>query len=236
MISAVLRLFARDIAGQLDDVRLKPRDHLRPSLRYPWIVASVGRGQAGQAIERTVVEPVDRPFVHRPGPECSVEADRRRVPVEHRPFEFAEPSLDAPAGPWSRARPCRCPGHGARAARRCLRGKAQAARGMSRTSGTRGRSRPAGCRSRPRRPRRTHADRTGAGGNRRRWPGQISPASHRPPALVQGSRWLRESSGRAGRIWNASSVAFGLSIRSLLMGFVLAGLSRPARWPGSSRG
>src|SRR4051812_9838884 len=44
-------------------------------------------GLRGEPVERPVIDPVDRPLVQRHGPQGTVEADRRRVPVEHRPFD-----------------------------------------------------------------------------------------------------------------------------------------------------
>src|ERR1700749_2613974 len=52
-------------------------------------------GEPGEGI---AAEPLHLPFVHADGPDGTVEADGRLVPVEHRPFEAQVPALHAHLG------------------------------------------------------------------------------------------------------------------------------------------
>ena len=108
------------------------------------------------------IEPHHGPFVHRRRAEAAVEADRGRVPVEHRPFEPGAASFHRESRPDAPAAPCPARPRARRGARTGLRDIAPACRGKSRNCGRTARN-PAPCHlPRRSRPQRTDAARTGA--------------------------------------------------------------------------
>ena len=85
--------------------------------------ASIIPGQRPQRLPRHPARPPVRQHV---GAQLLVEADRRRVPVEHVPVHAAAAARDGQARPGGAAAPCQSPTRARAAGRRGLRGTARA--------------------------------------------------------------------------------------------------------------
>src|SRR5499427_3714357 len=90
------RIIARRLPRRHEDTKKHDGFLVQRLLRA--FVSSWAPSGRGELAEGVAGDAEDRPRIHRLGAEFLVEADRRLVPVEHRPLEAAAAALDGESG------------------------------------------------------------------------------------------------------------------------------------------